>query len=190
MGLIQERRLEEFEHGCLNGVIHLFTAGLSVDACRSHGAMSQSILNGRKAAIGGNHGKAERVLAAMRMTFRGRHTRFGSHGLEHAEERRAVKFAAFLRDEHIITIVLPSSSLIEPRIQDSCHGKQRLTLHVCQSTNACARTFQPPDCDRPVFDIEVRQPQVADFARSHAKTEGTENHGVIALGRARSLQDF
>ncbi len=72
----RRRRLEEFEQSGLDGMVYLFTAGLSVDACRCHRAMSQSVLNGRKAAIGGNHHETQRVLTAVADDASQRHTRF------------------------------------------------------------------------------------------------------------------
>ena len=81
--------------------------------------MPKRVLDGRKAAIGCRPSRTLAVLAAMRVTlFRSAYP-LRWRLTETPEERRAVKFAALLRDEYKVACILPRLALFEPRIQDT-----------------------------------------------------------------------
>src|SRR5580704_992762 len=130
------------------------------------------------------------MFTAMRMTLFRRQSCLDGNSLERAEECAPVEPAALLRDERKVARILPRFALVEPRIQHACNRQERLALHVRQCADAGARSLQTADCDRAILAVDVGEPKIANFRSPHAKTEGAQNHGVIALRRARNLENL
>src|ERR1700730_2621453 len=117
-----ERGLEQFKQGGLDGVVYLLPRRLSVNASARDATVTERVLNRGKAAIGLHHCKSEAMLETVRVSFLTGHSRLRRYGLKHSKERRPVKFATLLRNEHKVARVLPSLAFVKPCVQHAGDG--------------------------------------------------------------------
>jgi len=121
----------------------------------------EGLLHDGQVYVARNPGESERVLEARRMPPILWQARPFDNGLEHAEELRTVNPPAFLREENEIAGVAPFG---EPGTQDTPLGEKWLPWMIGKRLRRGKSALESANRNLPILQIQVRQPQLANFA--------------------------